>query len=218
MSSTLLWSNPNINTAFAGQTVTLSETMRNFDYLKIYYRATYTDMAGAYPATNVYQSMLVPVSDFVNTVSNKSHMVYALGAYPGYGNTTRVFYYSSDTQIYFSGADMIGVGGSPNNSFTQPIAIYGVKYVSSGGSAPTISGMYFIRPDHPTALPCYGYSTLVISSYMSTTTYIKNYTQTVTLGSVYYGGGDVTIDVSNEDCVQLVASNGNTGGSFTLLP
>ena len=117
--------------------------MNDFDYLRIYHRGA--GSAGSYYANLLtsYQNVDISVADFKKTAASNNYQNYALSCtYGAGGYMVRQFYYTSDTSIGFRDCGMINYN-STANYFDIPIAIYGVKYVSSGGSSGMQPGTYW---------------------------------------------------------------------------
>ena len=119
MKSTLLWSNPNPNAAFGSQTVNLNDNINNYDYIKVTCRYDVN--------SSTQTSMLMSVNDFKNSVNSAGKLVLPLASIVGSSYGLRFVYYANGTQVAF---DARGSG-----DYQIPLAIYGMKYVSSGGSA-----------------------------------------------------------------------------------
>lgn len=83
---TTLWTNANPTSSFAQQNITLSDSISNYDYVRIYFRASTTNSAE--------KSIIFPVSE----ISDNNN---AFGAkFSGFNNTTeRVWAKASDTSF-----------------------------------------------------------------------------------------------------------------------
>ncbi len=83
---TVLWTNASPTSSFAQQNITLSDSISNYDYVRIYFRASTTNSAE--------KSIIFPVSE----ISDNNN---AFGAkFSGFNNTTeRVWAKASDTSF-----------------------------------------------------------------------------------------------------------------------
>ena len=115
---TTLWTNSNPDTAFgANQTITLSDNISNYDYIKIYYRSSTT--------SSNYTSVIIPTDAFYSKATENP--VFSIGGIYLYGGTptpmARYVYYVSDTSI--------NIVNSANQAATGnigiPINVYGIK-------------------------------------------------------------------------------------------
>lgn len=122
---TILWANPSPSSDFAAQTVTLSDDINNYDYLKVSY-VNYNGSTG----TNDPFSVLISVSDFKTSLSGNStrHNAFTYGGLYAPSNTTwtRFMFYNTDTTARFG--DCTQVGGSKSaNSNSVPLQILGIS-------------------------------------------------------------------------------------------
>ena len=121
---TVLWTNPNptSSSGFAAQTVTLSDSISNYDYIYVTwgYNSSYTGTSNK----NYYS-----VSDFKNLTlgGGTRHFIGQGGAQDTSNNTyTREIYYVSDTSIGFT----VGYGVNRVQSVANviiPLSIIGIK-------------------------------------------------------------------------------------------
>lgn len=105
---TVLWSNPNPAANMAPLSVTLSDSIDNYDFIKVTSRASVTD-------TTYLGAVLMSVEDFKKTKSSGPWLIFA-------GTTRRALYYQTLTTAYIDAPD----GGSTYGS-NIPIGIIGVK-------------------------------------------------------------------------------------------
>lgn len=117
MTETTLWTNSSPTTSFSAQAVTLSQSMANFDYIKIQYAKT-KDKTGEFQP-----SIIVSYADFLHTKSSEDSGRIKAVLY--YYDTYRRFYYVSDTSIQFNQATS---GSTSYPSYNVPIKISGLKY------------------------------------------------------------------------------------------
>ena len=96
---TSLWTNSSPSSAFAAQTVTLSDSISNYKYVAICYK-----YAGTTDGVNDPMSVIVPVDKFKTSLKNNStrHNILVLGVETnGNAGWTRNVFYASDTTIEF---------------------------------------------------------------------------------------------------------------------
>lgn len=115
----MLWTNSNPTNNFVTQTVTLSDAITNYDYIKIVVLQS-TDDATEY-------STIVKTSDFITSSlaanSPISYSVYSSST--GY-RYARIIYYVSDTSVGISSGFAIH-RDALNNSLAMPYQIIGIK-------------------------------------------------------------------------------------------
>ncbi len=122
-SYTTLWTNPSPSADFAGQTVTLSSNMNNYDFIRVTYKLHKT-------STGTYE-VWMPRSVFTSTASGKNNSTcqMILGGNCGTGsssrNSRRTCYYTSTTSVEFGEANY---GTNKLNQDAIPVAIYGVNF------------------------------------------------------------------------------------------
>jgi hypothetical protein len=124
-SETVLWTNPSPTSSFAAQSVTLSDSLLNYKYLKITYRSANTNVVNYYT--------LYPIVD------DNGEIIYA----GGNGNPRMIISYiissgtarqrrfsiedSAATTIYFTTCQNIGSSSTTVNGAMIPITISGIK-------------------------------------------------------------------------------------------
>ena len=121
LKETVLWTNPAPTSAFASQTVTLSDDINNYDYLKFILRRYTTDAREA--------EVIFSVAKFKEYYTANGNFTGAVRAY--YLSSTgsvldRGIVYNSDTSIKFGDSTQIG-GTSVDNATLLPQKIIGVK-------------------------------------------------------------------------------------------
>ena len=125
MTETVLWTNSDPTASFSAQTVTLSDSLLNYKYLKIVYRSSNTNTVDYYT--------LYPIVD------ENGEIIY----YTGNGNPRMIISYinssgtarqrrfsienSTATTIHFTSCQNIGGSSTTVNSAMIPIAIHGVN-------------------------------------------------------------------------------------------
>lgn len=127
---TVLWTNPSPSSNFSAQTITLSQSMSDFDMLRFEIRTHVSS-----PTTS--KSIYVPLSYFNSTSSGANAYKLVLGVYQFTNLYARETYKSSDTQIYISEARRLNASGTSTDQ-TIPYKIYGVKKSTSGSNCKSI--------------------------------------------------------------------------------
>jgi hypothetical protein len=120
-SETTLWTNSNATSAFASQTITVSD-MSSYEYIKLYYKIHRSE-------GTVKGEAIFPLSIFKTmTEQNVSYTpTMAFGGRNSSGSTyVRRIFYVSNTQIKFTTAQQTGVSGS-DTSWAIPTKITGLK-------------------------------------------------------------------------------------------
>ena len=118
MSEKVLWTNSVLDNEFSGQTVTLSETIRNYDYVRAYFRAT--------RSINQTFSILFPVNEFIYANSQTNTFKPSVDFNLNTGRYDRCLMYVSDTSINISNSYQVN-HETTNNNVLIPIQITGVK-------------------------------------------------------------------------------------------
>lgn len=113
----MLWENSSPNSTFAAQDVTLSQSVADFTYLKIYWRISNTN------ASTI--SLLISISDFKNF---GAFICFAALGSTSSGSASYYRYVTkvSNTSIYFDSAAARG-GQSASTAMSIPTKICGVK-------------------------------------------------------------------------------------------
>ena len=123
---TLLWTNPSPTSNFGTQIITLSDSISNYDYIKVQFLGSTT--------ISISSSVVTPVQDFILQQRSTNNTLRSItpGLQMSDGLFIRAFDYVSDTSINITDALRLN-GSANNNSITIPYKIYGVKKSSSGG-------------------------------------------------------------------------------------
>lgn len=117
---TVLWTNPDPSSSFAGQNVTLSDSIGNYKYMKITWKTTTSDTA--------YSSAYVLVSDLASmTAANGNRFVSISCMWTNVYK--RNITYNSATSIGISTSYRENASGS-NNGVCIPLEILGVNELS----------------------------------------------------------------------------------------
>lgn len=119
-----MWRNSSPTSAFAGQTVSLSDSILNYDLIEIEY---VNDTASSSSSSILFDPTKLPTSTsngicfpILGSRENTNSNVRARAVYKG----------SNDSSIYFgSGGMVVGQGGSgqTSNQFSIPTKINGIK-------------------------------------------------------------------------------------------
>lgn len=118
---TSLWTNPNPSSSYSNGTVTLSDDIDNYDYIKFTYKPWTT--------SSQIMSSLYPLSDVKLSVSGNSttHSVMSMICnLTDNSNFARRVYYASDTSITFNASYQINASNSSANT-NIPQQIIGCK-------------------------------------------------------------------------------------------
>lgn len=118
---TVLWTNSSPTTNFSSQTITLSEDIDNFEYLKIKALGSTTN--------NLEINIYISVEDFKKGGNSGAVAGPALyGANSG-GTARRALYYKTDTTILVDNAEG---GASTFNNIAIPVEISGINGANIG--------------------------------------------------------------------------------------
>ena len=121
---TKLWENSDPDAAFASQTVTLSQSIANFQYIEIEWQNRYSTVT---TVTHYEPSVIVRVADFRETPQQADYpavgMLYRNGSYI----YIRPVNYVSDTQVLLRDVYRINASGTSNGQII-PLRIYGLSF------------------------------------------------------------------------------------------
>lgn len=118
LKETTLWTNSAPTSAFAGQTVTLSEEITNYDFIRIYFYVSRS-------ITNEY-STLMSISDFLVITGGANEPRCMMGnSTPSYNYFRMARKDTADNKIYFTTA--YNNANSTSNDQLIPTKICGVK-------------------------------------------------------------------------------------------
>lgn len=115
---TVLWTNSAPTSSFAAQTITLSDSMSNYKYLKFRYKNT---ASGSLEA-----SVICPVSDFVKMSDVSGNGILLILAMQNPSIYGRRVYYVSTTSVNFKSALRVGSSGT-TDSVAIPLEILGIN-------------------------------------------------------------------------------------------
>lgn len=123
----VLWANPSPTSAFSNSTITLTESIASYDYLKIIYKSR--------DSANDQFSLIVSVSDFRTTLGDNLNPKVRLDAkISSSAAYSRAFYYSSDTVINLASVNASQIGGTGYSTYyCIPVKIAGLKKVGESG-------------------------------------------------------------------------------------
>lgn len=151
---TLLWTNPSPTTARSSLDATLSQSLQNFQKIRVEY--AYNTGSSDAPYYVVF-----PVKDangdyMFPTGSAKQRMSIGLNNASS-NNFVRQFYVADDTTIHFNNASRVNAAGTTNTNLI-PWNIYGINNGYGGGSSsgggstiPVYAGPYSVTPKAGTA-------------------------------------------------------------------
>jgi len=118
VTQTKIWTNPSPQADYSGTTITLSQSMTDFDYIRVTARRWKADGSVDYET-------IMPVS-LVVTCTGTNQGRFPL-AYYGEGTMyARTFEYVSNTSIKFSNASKVGASGNLAGALV-PAEVYGMK-------------------------------------------------------------------------------------------
>ena len=194
---TSLWTNPSPSADFvADTTVTLSQGMSNFKYIKITWARTTTELSNV-------GSVIYPVEDFVRYKWGTANPTANIGI----TNTSnapfaRTVIYVSDTKIKFGINARINYANTTNTG-NIPLTILGLNELDHGIVA-TIPEIRFSAIN--TNGRCYGMVYLDVSKY-------KSMTYTLGLSNASFASGQYIRVDNNGTAVQEM---GKTAGTYTI--
>ena len=114
---TSLWTNPSSGTLFGGQTVTLSDNISNYKYLKVRYKNNTTvDQVGI---------IIVDIANFISQSPAPNNYNFP-GMLTSNLSYARSFVYASANKIQFGTCYRI-TNGTANNSYSIPLEILGIE-------------------------------------------------------------------------------------------
>ncbi len=144
---TLLWENSNTSTARSSLDATLSQSLQNFQKIRVEYAyntSTDGEFYAVFPVKDADGQYMFP------TGTGKQRM--CIGLNNASGNPfVRQFYVSSDTLIHFNNAYRVNTSGNTNSNLI-PWKIYGINGGYGGGSSgggssvPVYTGTYEVTP------------------------------------------------------------------------
>ena len=116
---TTLWENSSPTSSMTAQTITLSDDITNYDYLKVEYRQT--------TSVDTRSTLVFTVNDFIiNGVYTEVSPKFTLGLRGSSANQARPICYATNTTIYLQNCYAIGATNSASVSCI-PLKISGVK-------------------------------------------------------------------------------------------
>ena len=132
LEETVLWTNPSQSTNFSAQTLTLSDDIDNYDFIKLTWKSSTT--------VSIEADVYWEVSDVKNfsEVNDEPQGAICSKAPSGSYRYARRIYYVSDTQLGISGCSVIGAASS-NEALVIPVKVSGMKYGNKRPSAAPIA-------------------------------------------------------------------------------
>ena len=118
---TTLWTNSSPTSSFATQTVTLSNGISNYSYIKIVYRASNTVEEESY--------LYVPQAKMISSTETNDYNIVGLCNYGTSYRYIRFAFYASDTSIKFSDCGR-WKNNANGNTICVPISIIGVNVMA----------------------------------------------------------------------------------------
>lgn len=119
LSETTLWTNPNPDVSFANQSITLSNDISSYDYIKCEYKVN--------NSTATYGSAIIPRNLLQQTSRSPNSFIWAIGGYRFTSSAyTRVCWINSNTEIYFTACRNYE-SGSVTNTGIIPTKISGLR-------------------------------------------------------------------------------------------
>ena len=125
---TSLWTNQSPSSAFAAQTVSLSDNLSKYKYVKVKFKFETSSTSD-----NAMGSFIVSVDEFKKATYNSYNNIptYMVGTANTSYHFSRYFEYVNDTSIYFSPAYTVNNANS-NNSRSIPLEILGLNELDHG--------------------------------------------------------------------------------------
>lgn len=125
-----MWENPDPTAQFTTQTVTLLDSINNYDYLKFTFKSKYT--------VNDISTQLINISEFKKLIGtatdNYFHSMCSIAVYYNTYALSRRVLYINDTSIQFTTCYYMNAAGA-TNQFAIPVSIIGIK----GSNLPSVS-------------------------------------------------------------------------------
>lgn len=166
LQETTLWTNPSPSSNFEAQTITLSDDIDNYDFIKIKYRIK--------TSGSVYSSIILTTADLKNNIdSNDNPLLFAGGRESSSVMWARKIVYVSDTQLSFTTAYRVNASGTDAISLMVPIEVKGLKQTQGGGTIdpPALVGTTLWTNSSPTS--AFSEQTITLSDSLANYDYIK---------------------------------------------
>lgn len=206
---TVLWTNSAPTSSFASQSVTLSDNINNYDYLK-FTIAFSTSVADS-------SSTIISVSDFKKMTSSAStgHPVGFVGG--RYTNIySRAVYYTDDTTVNFGSNYQQGASTVANTNII-PIQIVGIKNMGGKIDNKTVSGTVSVTAGGISSTIDVGFrpKKLYVYAYISSTgiitcAYDESVSPNAYIRGVLYGANklDDFVSFGNSNGIASIEDNG----------
>ena len=211
---TSLWTNPSPTSGFTSQTVTLSESMDNYKYLKIKYAFS----TSLYADANCNE-IVIPVADFKKSLSAANgNALIVVGGSSTTTLYTRFVFYPSDTGVQF-GHSVQFQTSTTNNNTCIPLEILGLNELDHG-EVVMDSGTFTIASGVTDTITCgFKPKKIYIYNYESTSKmfsdiYDENLSSTYTIGAYKSSSGNgcasYALGGGNNGAIQSITSTGFT--------
>lgn len=146
LDETVLWTNPNLTSDFASQTVTLSDNVDNYDFIKFVFNLSTT---AATHRCSIYS--VEELKTFVNPTNDWSRASSPMRSNSNNASFVRGIIYQSSNSLTIGNASGYQ-SSSTSNSALIPYQIIGMKY-SGRSSAPTaVSGVAILSTSTTTKI------------------------------------------------------------------
>ena len=117
MSETVLWTNPNQTGNFGATTITLSESVNNFKYIKVVFRFS--------TQTNNQNYVIFPLDMWINSTATNGKNRCVIASYAS-NIFARGIAYASATSVTIGACYQVNQTGSGNN-YVIPVEVIGLK-------------------------------------------------------------------------------------------
>ena len=118
MSEKVLWTNPSPTSSFPQTACSLSESIDNFDYIKILYRVS--------TSNNTQGVAIWPISTIKISTGGSNHIRASFTTQTSANIYSRVIAYVSNTSLQIGQSIALNTSGT-DNATGIPLAIYGLK-------------------------------------------------------------------------------------------
>lgn len=118
---TVLWTNPNPSSVFAAQTITLSDSLNNYDEIKVVYKEVYSAVKT--------KEFTIKISDWLRSDYGNTSFIFGIYSYTNYA-WCRQFTYSTTTSISVSTCYRLN-NQSNNGNCSVPIKVIGIKKIAA---------------------------------------------------------------------------------------
>lgn len=159
---TVLWTNPAPTSAFASQTITLSDGISNYKYIKLKWKNINSeDQIG---------ESIVPVDNFTSQSPSPNYNNFS-GMFTTPSSYARGWVYVSDTQITFGNCYTLA-GTTQNSNYCIPLEITGLNKLRTGKKSSKTTTTLWTNPN-PTASAGFAAQNVTLSDDVSNYDYIE---------------------------------------------